>query len=108
MRYIWDTEEQQEVIAGIVNAVIGGSESHPQQHPRASINSAPDADAIFEEIKLMTEQWESEHTSGAERSLIKDRLRYLNGRCEWIGNETQRNYVLQPIEELWQKILQTA
>lgn len=108
LRYIWDTEEQQEVIAGIVNAVIANDEPHPQQHPRATINSTPDADAIYEEIKLMTVQWESAHTSGAERALIKDRLRYLNGRCEWIGNETQRNYVLQPIEELWQKIIQTA
>ena len=108
MRYIWDTEEQQEVIAGIVNAVIANGEQHPQQHPRATINSAPDADAIYEEIKLMTVQWEAINTSGAERALIKDRLRYLNGRCEWIGNETQRNYVLQPIEELWQKIIQTA
>jgi MoxR-like ATPase len=108
LRYIWDTEEQQEVITGIVNTVIASDEPHPQQHPRAAINSTPDADAIYEEIKLMTEQWESEHTSGAERSLIKDRLRYLNGRCEWIGNETQRNYVLEPIEELWQKIIQTV
>jgi MoxR-like ATPase len=108
MRYIWDTEEQQEVIAGIVNAVIANGEQHPQQHPRAAISSTPDADAIYEEIKLMTVQWEATATSGAERALIKDRLRYLNGRCEWIGNEIQRNYVLQPIEELWQKIIQTA
>jgi MoxR-like ATPase len=106
LRYIWDIEEQQEVIAGIVNAAIATDESHPQQHPRANINSAPDADTIYEEILQMAEQWET--ASGAERSLIKDRLRYLNGRTEWISSETQRNYVLQPIEALWQKIIQTA
>jgi len=106
LRYIWDTEEQQEVIAGIVNAAVTIDESHPQQHPRANINSIPDADTIYEEVLQLTEQWDS--ASGAERSLIKDRLRYLNGRSEWISSETQRNYVLQPIEDLWQKIIQTA
>jgi MoxR-like ATPase len=105
MRYTWDTEEQQEIIAGIVNNVIKGDDKHPQQHPRAAVSTAPDADAIYKEIQQMTTQWDN--TSGAERAQIRDRLRYLNGRCEWISNETQRNYVLQPIEALWQKIIQT-
>jgi MoxR-like ATPase len=43
-----------------------------------------------------------------ERTVIKDRLRYLNGRSQWISNEVQRNYVQQPIDQLWQKIIQTA
>ncbi|WP_440133368.1 AAA family ATPase [Chitinophaga sancti] len=108
LRYIWDTEEQQELIAAIVNtALVANDEQQPGAHPRAVINSAPDADAIYKEVQHMTTQWEAADTSPAERALIKDRLRYLNDRCEWINNDTQKNFVLAPIDQLWEKIMQT-
>jgi MoxR-like ATPase len=56
----------------------------------------------------MAEKWAQPGLPMAERTLIKDRLRYLDGRCEWISNEVQRRYVQGPIDQLWQKILQTA
>lgn len=108
LRYIWDTEEQQELIAAIVNAaLVANDEQQAGAHPRAAINSAPDADAIYKEVQHMTMQWEAAETSPAERALIKDRLRYLNDRCEWINNDTQKNFVLAPIDQLWVKIMQT-
>lgn len=108
LKYIWDTEEQQEIISGIVNAVVTADEDRPDNHPRAKMNGAPNADEIYNEIIAMTAQWENQETSMAERAAIKDRLRYLNGRCEWIRNTTQRDYVMQPIDKLWQQIMQTA
>lgn len=108
LRYIWDTDEQREIIAGIVNAVVETGEEKTGVHPRALTNSAPDADEIYQEVQRMTEQWEDKTTSGAERAMIKDRLRYLNGRCEWIQNAEQRNYILQPIDALWQQIIHSA
>ncbi len=105
MRYIWDTEEQEEVIAGIVNSLVEEDESQPQ-HPRASKSNLPDPEEIFKEVHQLQTQWELETTTTAERVQIKDRLRYLNGRSDWISNETQRNYVQEPISELWKKILQ--
>lgn len=108
LRYIWDTDEQREIIAGIVNAVIETEEERADQHPRAKLNSAPDADDIYKEVTKMTAEWEHPDTTLSAKSVIKDRLRYLNGRCEWISNATQREYVLKPIDALWQKIMQTA
>jgi MoxR-like ATPase len=105
LRYIWDTDEQREVIAGIVNAELHEEKEQEQHHPRAAINSAPNADDIYKEVIQMTGQWKNPETTGAERSVIKDRLRYLNGRCEWIRNADQKNYVLKPIDELWQQIM---
>ncbi|RFM30706.1 AAA family ATPase [Chitinophaga silvisoli] len=108
LRYIWDTEEQQELIAAIVNAaLVTNDEQQSAAHPRAAVNSSPDADAIYREVQQMTTQWEAADTSPAERALIKDRLRYLNDRCEWINNDTQKNFVLAPIDHLWEKIMQT-
>lgn len=105
LRYIWDTDEQREIIAGIVNAVVEEDKQTSQVHPRAAISSVPNADDIYNDVLQMTQQWNNPETSGAERSVIKDRLRYLNGRCEWITNPDQRNFVLKPIDELWQKIM---
>jgi MoxR-like ATPase len=108
LRYIWDTEEQREVIASIVNALVDADETEQGQHPRASQKNLPDPEAIFAEVQNMTTQWNGTDLSMAERTVIKDRLRYLNGRCEWITNEEQRSYVQKPIDELWQQIMQTA
>ncbi len=106
LRYIWDTEEQREVIASIVNGVVEADTETEQQHPRASQKNIPDADEIYAEVERLNMQWENPDLTMAERTVVKDRLRYLNGRCEWISNEEQRNYVQQPIDVLWKKILQ--
>lgn len=108
LRYIWDTEEQQEVIAGIINTVVAADKETADQHPRASLHALPNADEIFKEVATMTEKWEDASLPMAERTIIKDRLRYLSGRCEWISNSVQRKYVQEPIDTLWKKILHTA
>ncbi|MBC9930216.1 AAA family ATPase [Chitinophaga qingshengii] len=106
LRYIWDTEEQQAIIAAIVNEVVNSEPVTPQEHPRARYSGLPDADEIHQEIQKMTTQWNDSHTSPATKAAIKDRLRYLNGRCEWITNATQREYVMQSINALWHQIMQ--
>lgn len=108
MRYIWDTEEQREVMAGIVNSVVEADKEPLHQHPRANINSIPDADEIYKEVIGMAEKWEDTNLALSDRTIIKDRLRYLNGRCEWILNELQRDYVQQPIDTLWEKIIHSV
>lgn len=108
MRYIWDTEEQQEIIAGIVNSVVETDTSETGKHPRSSADTLPDADEIFKEVQLMTNKWDDSTLPLSERTVIKDRLRYLNGRCQWITNEVQRKYVQQPIDNLWEKIIHSA
>ena len=108
LRYIWDTEEQQEIIAGIVNGVISKVAEEPGHHPRALEDSAPHADEIFKEVMNMTARWDDPQLPLYERTVIKDRLRYLSGRCDWITNETSRQYVKEPIDKLWEKIIHSA
>jgi MoxR-like ATPase len=106
MRYIWDTNEQRELIEGIVNAVVENDQSEAAHHPRAKQHERPDPEALYAEVVQLAEQWNNPDTSFSERAVIKDRLRFLNGRTAWIANEVQRNYVQQPVDELWQKIIQ--
>ena len=109
LRYIWDTEEQQELIAGIVTHVIEKEkETEAVHHPRAFISSAPDADEIFREIQEMSDQWSDPNLDTMAKTVIKDRLRYLSGRCQWISNPLTRAYVQEPINSLWEKVLHSA
>ena len=105
LRYIWDSEEQEEVIASIVKTVVEAGGETPDAHPRAFAETAPNADAIFKEVEILDENWENPDASMSERAIIKDRLRQLTGRAAWISNETQRAYIQKPIDALWQKIL---
>lgn len=108
LRYIWDTEEQQEIIAGIVNSVVEADPEKSVSHPQAHINAVPNADELYQEVVVLMEKWDKSETSLPDRTVIKDRLRYLNGRCEWLTNEEQRKYVQQKMDELWKKILHTG
>lgn len=105
LKFIWDTEEQREVITSIVNNLVEKDDA-PQQHPRATEKNLPDADEILKEVEKLTAQWQQPDLKLADRTIIKDRLRYLNGQCEWIANETQRTFVKKPIDALWQLIIQ--
>ncbi|WBO86872.1 AAA family ATPase [Hymenobacter yonginensis] len=105
LRYIWDTDEQREVVGSIVDAVVH-ADDQPAQHPRAAGHDAPDADALLREIGTLTAQWDLPETSPAERTAIKDQLRYLHGRAQWLGNDEQRAFVQEPLDALWQKVLQ--
>lgn len=105
LRYIWDAEEQREVIASIVNTVVEADVSEEVKHPRSAASAIPNADELYKEVTSLTTQWDDSDTSLSERAVIKDRLRYLNGRCEWIHNDEQRAYVQKSIDALWDKIV---
>jgi MoxR-like ATPase len=106
LRYIWDTEEQIELITGMVNTALEAGADEPEQHPRATARTGPDADALYREVVALSNRWDIPELPASERSVIKDRLRYLNGRSAWIANDTQRTFVQAPIEALWKKVLQ--
>jgi MoxR-like ATPase len=84
------------------------ADEQPGQHPRAAGHDAPDADALLREITTLAAQWDAPDTSPAQRTTIKDQLRYLHGRTQWLTNEVQRQYVQEPLDALWQKALQEA
>jgi MoxR-like ATPase len=107
MRYIWDTEEQREVVAGIVAATVGKDpDAAAQQHPRAAQDTLPNADDIHHEVLHLSEKWNRPDLTLSERAVIKDRLRYLNGRAAWLSNETQRKFVQEPMDVLWKQIIE--
>lgn len=106
MKYIWDTEEQIEILAGIIDSVIG-KETTPQSHPQALFNKVPNSEELIKEVIFLTEKWENGGLTFEEQNVIKDKLRYVQNRSGWIKNQEHRQHIQQKIESLWHKILQT-
>ncbi len=106
LKHIWDTEEQVEILEGIINRTIE-DDAHPQAHPQAMRNKTPNAEEVMKDVKILVEQWHSPALSFEEQNVIKDKLRYLQTRCDWIKQPEQKQFVQTEIENLWQQILQT-
>lgn len=107
LKYIWDTEEQVEILAGIINQVIE-KDDNPAIHPQALFNKVPNPEDVMKEVALLTEKWKEPGLSFEEQNVVKDKLRYVQTRCDWIKNREQKQYIQTEIEALWKQILQTV
>ncbi|MCU7618832.1 AAA family ATPase [Chryseobacterium sp. PBS4-4] len=107
LKHIWDTEEQIEILEGIINRTID-KDDHPKSHPQALHNKTPNPEEVMKDVKILVDKWNLGNLSFEEQNVIKDKLRYLQTRCDWIRNPEQKQYIQHEIESLWQKILQTV
>src|SRR6185295_13273270 len=58
LKYIWDTEEQIEILSGIIDSIIEKNTA-PQTHPQALFNKNPNAEELTKEVALLSGKWES-------------------------------------------------
>jgi MoxR-like ATPase len=107
LKYIWDTEEQIEILAGIIDHIIEKDNS-PQQHPQALFNKTPNPEELIKEVYLLQNKWQTGTLSFEEQNIIKDKLRYVQTRSNWIRNNEHQKHIQTEIESLWLKILQTV
>jgi len=107
LKFIWDTEEQIEILAGIVNNIIE-QEATTESHPQALANNRPNPENIAEEVERLTTKWRGDELSLEEQNVVKDKLRYLQNRCDWIQNTEQKEHLQNQINQLWEQILQTV
>ena len=106
MKYIWDTEEQIEILEGIVNNVIDKQPTN-NDHPQATKNKVPDPEELIKDVRLLMEQFEQD-PSFEEQNAIKDKLRFLQSRSAWITNPEKKQFIQNEIDAVWKKILQAV
>lgn len=107
LKYIWDTEEQIEILAGIIDSVIE-KDNHSHAHPQAFFNKAPNAEELIKEVQYLQGRWQTDELTFEEQNVVKDKLRYVQTRCNWIKNVEHKQHIQGEIEILWKKILQTV
>jgi MoxR-like ATPase len=105
LRYIWDTDEQREVIAAIVQPAVESADASVQStsHPRARGTGAPDADELARDLARIEEQWSGRGSDDSQRSVLRDQLGLLAGRCQWLLDAQQRTFLEGRVNALWQQ-----
>jgi len=103
-RYIWDTVEQQEVLAAVVREVIARVPADGRDHPRSRGDEAPDPEALARDLGDLAERLDAEDVPADERATLRDRLGVLAARCQWVKNEQQRTALEERVEGLWKVV----
>ncbi len=106
LRYIWDTEDQQEVLASLVQDAVdkGRTEDQTTLHPRSRGADAPDADCLARDLQHIAEHLAAGQLPSTEQTYLKDRLGLLAGRCQWVADPQQRRFLEQQVEALWKQM----
>jgi MoxR-like ATPase len=105
LRYIWDTEEQQEILASLVQSALdkAGSNGAPR-HPRSRGSDAPDPESLARDLQRLAARFDGQEPSPNERSYIQDQLGVLAARCQWVAEEEPRAHLAGEVEKLWQRL----
>src|SRR5262245_39200339 len=105
LRYIWDVDEQREVIAAIVNPVVEASpdEALATSHPPARPSDGPDPEELAKDLSRLGERLADRALADSERAVLRDQLGLLAGRCQWVVNRQQRDFLDQQVASLWQQ-----
>ncbi len=106
LRYIWDADEQREVIAAIVDQAVQQADADAQStsHPRARGCSAPDAEELARDLERLEERWRADGHSDVDRAVLRDQLSLLAGRCQWLAEVQQRTFLETRVDALWQRL----
>jgi MoxR-like ATPase len=105
LRYIWDTDEQREVIAAIVQPVVDSADATEQAgaHPRARGGGPPDAEELARDLERIEKQWPADGRDDPERAVLRDQLGLLAGRCQWVPDVEQRTFLEGRVNALWRQ-----
>ena len=106
LKHTWDTEEQIDILAGMVNTVIE-NDPEEKQHPQAKARQQPDAEQLLRELTELGEKWADANTSAEERNVVKDKLRYVQARAKWVRDAEHKRVLTEKADALWQTMLES-
>ncbi len=106
LRYIWDREEQQDVLASIVQDAIK-EDPQPAEgvtHPRAHGGETPDPQRLARDLDRIAERLTSSELAPTERVFLQDQLGLLTSRCQWVESEQQREFLEAKARTVWERL----
>jgi len=106
LRYIWDTDEQIEVLASLVDHAIAEADESQQatSHPRSRDGRGPDPEALARDLEAIHDRLGTDGVAAAERATLADRLGLLSGRIQWLIDEHQRTFLEKQVSDLWKQL----
>jgi MoxR-like ATPase len=106
LRYIWDTEEQQDILASVVEDALKqvDEEEKASSHPRSRGADAPDPEHLSRDVDRIAARLADGETPDTERSCLEDQLGLLASRCQWVADDQQRLFLEHKLDRLWDKL----
>lgn len=106
LRYIWDVDEQREVIAAIVNQAVQSSSEVElaNSHPRARDSAGPDPEELARALQILGSKLDDPEIAEGERPILRDQLSLLAGRCQWVVDRQKREFLDGQVASLWQQM----
>jgi MoxR-like ATPase len=108
LRYIWDTPEQVEVLAKIVNDTLrsptGTVSAGTSVHPRSVSADAPNPEHLGRDLDQIEAQLGSEGSDVQRKSWLRDRLSLLTARVEWVQQTEARDFLRGRIQSLMTRL----
>ncbi len=105
LKYVWDSEEQIEILAGMVDKILTDVEPIELPHPQSNPDNSPNSEDLKKELDLISSKLEDSTTNFEEQNILKDKLRFLQSRVSWILNEDHKKLLESQIEEIWKSLL---
>jgi MoxR-like ATPase len=104
LRYIWDTLEQVEVLAKIVNdtlkSQVGSVPAAAEVHPRSVSADAPNPEHLGRDLDQIEVLLGSVGGDLQRQSWLRDRLSLLTARVEWVQQAEARDFLRGRIQSL--------
>lgn len=106
LRYIWDSEEQQDVLEAIVGDAVekASEEARATSHPRSRGDRAPDPERLAEDLERIASRVAVADLPAADISFLQDQLGVLAARCQWVEEEKQRTFLEQRADSLREQL----
>jgi len=99
LKYIWDTEDQQEVLSALVQKLLEKSAPSEADHARAGRTDGPNPESLARDLDYIEGQLKSGANGGS--NYLRDRLSLLEGRCQWVADTAKRDFLVKRIAQLW-------
>ena len=104
LKHIWDTEEQQEPLRGIVQSFTEASPEASGDHPRSRSADEPDPEALARDIELLEQQSANATADDVLDAQTKDRLSIIEARLPWIHDQAKREILQKSAAAVWEKL----
>ncbi len=105
LKHIWDNEEEIEILESVIDDFLNNLPTEDHSHPLALQNSLPNPEELHNQLKKLIEEWNNEELNLEQKNNVKDKLRILQSRTQWLKNQEKKEYIQQEIDKLWNQIL---
>ncbi|HVJ67260.1 MAG TPA: AAA family ATPase [Caulifigura sp.] len=105
LRSTWETDEQRDVIAELVQQAIDRSgDDETRIHPRSRLHAPPDAESLARDLDRIRTRAEDSSATDAERRYLRDQLGVLAGRIDWVTDAGLKTQLQDRARGLWERL----